>query len=313
MSSRIIYSTINQRVKDARYAVRGPIALRALELQNEIKNKNSKLPFKQTIFCNIGNPHQLKQKPLSFNRDVLSLLLNPDLKNRCAFPKDVIARARKYSRGIMGLGAYTESQGIPAVREEVAQSLFERDGFKSDPENIFLTNGASDGVRYCMQVFHRSSQSGFSDSVLAPIPQYPLYSAQSTLMGITLSPYYLDESRNWDCSVENVIEGVEAARAKGLCVRSVVIINPGNPTGQIMDPASIKAVIEYCREENICIFADEVYQANIWKTGAKFVSFRKVAHEIDAFSGENPLQLVSFHSISKVVYRIINVYERFIV
>ena len=302
MTSRIISATINQRVKDASYAVRGSIALRALELKNDLKNPKGKpLPFKQTIFCNIGNPHQLKQKPLSFNRDVLSLMLNPDLKGRCVFPKDVLARARRYNRGIMGLGSYTESQGIPAVREEVAQSLYDRDGYKSDKDNIFLTNGASDGVRYCMQVFHRSSQSGFSDSVLAPIPQYPLYSAQTTLMGITLSPYYLDESRNWDCSVESVIEGVEAARAKGLCVRSVVIINPGNPTGQIMEASSISAVIAYCRKENICIFADEVYQANIWKAGAKFVSFRKVAHDMDAFSGEEPLQLVSFHSISKVI------------
>ena len=45
--------------------------------------------------------------------------------------------------------------------------------------------------------------------------------------------------------------------------------------------------------------ADEVYQENIYKDGAKFVSFRKVALDLNAFEGETPLQLVSFHSISK--------------
>jgi aspartate/methionine/tyrosine aminotransferase len=46
--------------------------------------------------------------------------------------------------------------------------------------------------------------------------------------------------------------------------------------------------------------ADEVYQENIYKKDAKFVSFRKIAYEMGAFDGPNSLQLVSFHSISKV-------------
>jgi alanine transaminase len=45
--------------------------------------------------------------------------------------------------------------------------------------------------------------------------------------------------------------------------------------------------------------ADEVYQENIWKNGAKFVSFRKVAKDMNAFDGDNGLQMISFHSVSK--------------
>jgi alanine transaminase len=45
--------------------------------------------------------------------------------------------------------------------------------------------------------------------------------------------------------------------------------------------------------------ADEVYQENIWNNDTRFESFRKVAYELDAFSGDKTLQLISFHSISK--------------
>lgn len=47
--------------------------------------------------------------------------------------------------------------------------------------------------------------------------------------------------------------------------------------------------------------ADEVYQENIWRKNTKFVSFRKVAKDMNAFDGPSGLQLISFHSISKVL------------
>jgi aspartate/methionine/tyrosine aminotransferase len=72
--------------------------------------------------------------------------------------------------------------GITAVREEVAKFIEERDGAGSrvDPDNIFLTNGASEGVRLVMTTVLRKAPV-FNDGVLVPIPQYPLYSATCTV------------------------------------------------------------------------------------------------------------------------------------
>ena len=56
-------------------------------------------------------------------------------------------------------------------------------------------------------------------------------------------------------------------------------------------------------DKGICLMADEVYQENIWKEGSKFVSFRKVAKDMNAFDEKGDgggLQLISFHSVSKV-------------
>ncbi len=62
-------------------------------------------------------------------------------------------------------------------------------------------------------------------------PQYPLYSATLTLYGGKLVPYLLDEAAGWGLNVEHLREQLHKARESGLCVRAMVVINPGNPTG----------------------------------------------------------------------------------
>jgi hypothetical protein len=60
------YEELNENVKKVRYAVRGELYLRASELQKE---------GKKIIFTNVGNPHALGQKPLTFGRQVRTIHL----------------------------------------------------------------------------------------------------------------------------------------------------------------------------------------------------------------------------------------------
>ncbi len=76
------------------------------------------------------------------------------------------------------MGAYTNSQGFPAVREVVARFIGKRDGHPSDKEQIVLTDGASSGVRLLHQTM---LPPGEKDGVLVHIPQDPLYSALPAL------------------------------------------------------------------------------------------------------------------------------------
>eukprot|EP01039_Chlorochromonas_danica_P004293 gene4293-4713_t len=303
-TSRITIDTISPLVKAASYAVRGKIVARAGQLAQQLKSNPESLPFKKIVACNIGNPHSLQQPPLSFTRDVLSLVLNPSLKERAKFAPDVVSRAEKYLNSLngCGLGAYSESQGIAAVREEISRFLEERDGFASDPADIFLTNGASEGVKHCLQLILRDPPTGFHDGVLVPIPQYPLYSALATLLEGTMVPYYLNESAGWSCSIEEVRRELTLAKQAGITPRAIVVINPGNPTGQVLPESNMREVVQMCVEEKICLLADEVYQENIWRPGAHFTSFRKVAHDMGFNNKGDELQMISFHSISKGFY-----------
>ena len=55
----------------ARYAVRGTVAVRAGELKAELARGDA-LPFDKLILCNIGNPHAVQQKPITYYRQALA-------------------------------------------------------------------------------------------------------------------------------------------------------------------------------------------------------------------------------------------------
>ncbi|CAM9570158.1 unnamed protein product, partial [Phaeothamnion confervicola] len=100
---------------------------------------------------------------------------------------------------------------------------------------------------------------------------------------------------------EGLRASLNAAKARGVCVRAVVVINPGNPTGTVLEESDIRSIIELAVEERLVVLADEVYQENVWDGKRRFVSFKKVACDMGytAEDGDSRLHLVSFHSTSK--------------
>ena len=276
---------ISSAVRKAEYAVRGPIVDRAMMLERS---------GREIIYCNIGNPQALGQKPLSWVRQVLALTEYPELIKSCsqAMPSDVIQTAEfilKHSK--FGLGAYTESKGMRFVREAVAAYIQRRDDISADPDSIYLTDGASKGVQTVLRMIISSSKVG----VLIPIPQYPLYSATITLLGGKQVPYFLDEESGWKLSRRLLDSAIRKAKSEGTNVKAIVVINPGNPTGSVLDHENIKMIVEFARKHDLAILADEVYQDNIYGAHDKFVSFAKVLDEMS----EKNLPLFSFHSCSK--------------
>ena len=91
--------------------------------------------------------------------------------------------------GESGTGAYTNSQGIAKFRADVAHFITERDEHISLPSNIFLTNGASAAIESVLTGLIGSNK----DSVMIPIPQYPIYSAIISRLGARQVGYFLGE------------------------------------------------------------------------------------------------------------------------
>ena len=211
-------ANINPNVLAAQYAVRGELVLKALG-HAEALARGEPRPFKQLLYCNIGNPQDLQQPPITFFRQVLALtnwgelLSNPAHAPHVAalFPPDAIARARAYAAHVHGgLGAYSHSQGIPFVREEVAAFLRERDGgVHANASDLYLTDGASPAARLLMSLLIR----GPNDGVMVPVPQYPLYAATISLAAGSQVNYFLDEEKSWSLEVRRAREPPEPARA----------------------------------------------------------------------------------------------------
>ncbi len=276
---------LGKAVLETEYAVRGPIVARAQELEKA---------GREIIYCNIGNPQALEQKPLSWVRRVLALCEYPELAQKAPelFPADAVAASRAVLAGSKhGLGAYSESKGVRCIREAVAAFIKERDGIDADPDAIYLTDGASKGVQAALRMLIASPQ----DGIMVPIPQYPLYSATITLYEGKQVNYYLDEHNDWKLSRQMLEESLAEAKRFGVTVKGIVVINPGNPTGSVLDADNIAMIVDFAREHDLTILADEVYQENVYKSGERFTSFAKVMHD----KSETEVSLFSFHSTSK--------------
>lgn len=302
MTPTVDVTNVNPNAREAKYAVRGEIVAKAYEYAADIASgKGSNLPFDRVVYCNIGNPQQLGQKPVSFFRQVLALCDYPDVldnpKVEELYPADAVARARRYLAAIPGgVGAYSQSKGVALLRQEVAAAIEKRDGHPCSPDDLFLTDGASPTCHYLMKTLLRNK----SDGVLTPMPQYPLYSATLELYDGSLVPYYLAEEKGWGMDVNHLKECVDKARAEGTVVRAMVVINPGNPTGQVLDEADQRAVVQFCKQENLLLVADEVYQDNVYREGKKFTSFKKIVRDLGSEYADFPL--ISMHSVSKGFY-----------
>jgi aspartate/methionine/tyrosine aminotransferase len=102
--------------------------------------------------------------------------------------------------------------------------------------------------------------------------------------------YYPDEDNDWALTQEILVEAYQKATADGVHVKCIVVINPGNPTGAILDKPSINGVVNFAEQHGLAIVADEVYQDNLY--GGTFISMASAV-------GGRDIPLFSLHSISK--------------
>lgn len=290
--------------------MRGKVVIKADEINAELISnpENNPYPFDHIVYTNIGNPHSVGQKALTWPRQVLSLVDLPEevgvdhpLASKI-FPADAIDRARLIKKGLNGhgSGAYTHSQGPLMFRKDICKFIEERDDLEegsTDPKNIFMTNGASSGINMILNALIADPTCG----VMIPIPQYPIYSATIAAFGGKKVGYYLDESNGWSTNLEELERSLADAKDLGINVNSFALINPGNPTGQVLGKEAIRDIVKFCSKHNLVLLADEVYQENVYDEDQEFYSCRRAARDVGLDQSDS-LELVSFHSTSKGVF-----------
>uniref|UniRef100_A0A3B5MMJ5 alanine transaminase n=1 Tax=Xiphophorus couchianus TaxID=32473 RepID=A0A3B5MMJ5_9TELE len=272
---------MNPTVKKVEYAVRGPIVQRAVELEKEL-SEGRKKPFAEVIKANIGDAQAMAQI-------VFLKYKNKDAKSRACRILN--------SCGGNSMGAYSASQGIGSVRQDVARYIERRDGgVPCKPDNIYLTTGASDGIVTMLKLLV-CGEGATRTGVMISIPQYPLYSAALAELSAVQINYYLNEEKCWSLDIGELQRALDEARLH--CnPRALCIINPGNPTGQVQSRECIEDVIRFAAKERLFLMADEVYQDNVYAEGCQFHSFKKVLFEMGPEYSET-VELASFHSTSK--------------
>ncbi|PTT22534.1 MULTISPECIES: pyridoxal phosphate-dependent aminotransferase [Microbacterium] len=144
---------------------------------------------------------------------------------------------------------YSDSRGILSARRAVVSRYEQEPGFPHlDPDHVFLGNGVSELITMTMQALLDEG-----DEVLIPAPDYPLWTAMTSLGGGTPVHYVCDEQREWQPDLEDIRSKITPR------TKAIVVINPNNPTGAVYSREVLEGIAAIAREHSLLVLADEIY------------------------------------------------------
>ena len=151
-------------------------------------------------------------------------------------------------RNLPNSAGYSDSKGIFGARKAVMHET-QKQGIKGVTlDDIYFGNGASELI-----VMATNGLLDNGDELLLPAPDYPLWTAATSLSGGTPVHYLCNEANGWMPDIEDIRRKI-TSRTKG-----IVVINPNNPTGALYSDALLQSIVDLAREHGLVIFADEVY------------------------------------------------------
>ena len=157
-------------------------------------------------------------------------------------------------RNLPDSAGYSDSKGIFAARKAVMHYT-QQQGVKGVTlEDIYLGNGASDLIVMALNALLDEG-----DELLLPAPDYPLWTAATSLSGGTPVHYLCDETNGWMPDLQDIRSKI-TPRTKG-----IVIINPNNPTGALYSDELLLGIIELAREHGLVLLSDEVYDKILYE------------------------------------------------
>lgn len=154
---------------------------------------------------------------------------------------------------VPGIASYDpDPRGQRSAREAVA-ALHAASGPTVDPDHVFLTASTSEAYAHLVRLLCEPG-----DELLIPRPSYPLLEPILRLEGVTALPYRLTYDGRWALDVDS-LEAVAGDRT-----RAIVVIEPNNPTGSVLDDRERSAVEAFAARRNLAIIADEVFREFPW-------------------------------------------------
>lgn len=181
-------------------------------------------------------------------------------------------------RNLPASAGYSDSKGIFGARKAVMHET-QKQGIKGVAlDDIYLGNGASELIAMAT-----NSLLDDGDELLLPAPDYPLWTAVTSLSGGTPVHYLCDEGNGWMPDIEDIRRKI-TPRTKG-----IVVINPNNPTGVIYSDALLKQIVAIAREHGLVILADEVYDKVLYD-GARHTALASLSEDV---------LTLTFNSLSK--------------
>ncbi len=142
---------------------------------------------------------------------------------------------------------YAPNQGVDGLRRAVAEAETAR-GMACTPEQVLITAGATGALFTALLGILNPGE-----EVVIPTPAFPLYESIVTVAGGR--PVALDISRDGFRITEAALAGALSPRSK-----AIILNSPNNPTGAVLDRASLDTVKRAVLGREIFVLCDNVYQ-----------------------------------------------------
>ncbi len=181
-------------------------------------------------------------------------------------------------RNLPNSAGYSDSKGIFAARKAVMHETQKQGISGVTLDDIYLGNGASELITMATNALLDNG-----DELLLPMPDYPLWTAATSLSGGTPVHYLCDEASGWMPNLADIRAKITSR------TKAIVVINPNNPTGVLYSDDLLKGIVALAREHGLVILADEVYDK---------VLYEGVKHTAIAALSTDVLTL-TFNSLSK--------------
>ena len=234
----------SSKLANVLYDVRGPIVDAARQMEDE---------GQKIIKLNIGN-----MAPFGFDP-----------------PEEVV---QDMARNLPDSAGYSDSKGIFAARKAVMHYTQQQGIAGVTLDDIYLGNGASELIVMATQALLNDG-----DELLLPAPDYPLWTAATSLAGGVPVHYVCDESNGWMPSLEDMRSKITPR------TRGIVVINPNNPTGALYSDALLRGIVQLAREHDLVLLVDEVYDKVLYE-GVKHTAMASLSTDV---------LTLTFNSLSK--------------
>ena len=167
---------------------------------------------------------------------------------------------------------YTPSNGIEILRNKISKFYKDKYNLGIDPNQIFVTTGSSGAF---LLTFLSCFDAGNKVAIFNPV--YPAYRNILKSLNIKVLEINSDEKNNFEIDVGKI------KKFKG--IDGLIISNPNNPTGQVLNANELRFIYQYCETNKIKLICDEIYHGIEYERKSNSIlSFGKNAFVINSFS-----------------------------
>ena len=193
-------------------------------------------------------------------------------------PQHIIDAAS--SAAAAGYTHYGPNGGLTSLRELLVDKIQKVNGFKPAFDQVVVTPGAMNGL---YSIYAALLNPG--DEVLLPTPGFPNMDETVRLLG-GRPVFYELERHNGYLPDPDRIASLVTPRTKALFLNT-----PNNPTGAVIPPERIEAILSVTSERGVWVISDEVYDQLILDDGLPYLSPGSV---------DTSMPIISVYSFSKV-------------